>query len=143
MKRPRQAVPPAAPSTETWKPSEWILKTLEKSGGMHLLNESRPTPEPNNSSARSSTEAPPAEESENTNSGQRQKRTGSDTLSLTQAVEAYCDSTLDSDEEQSDAADEATPLSHDTYEPPAELLFSSLYQGHVTMGKNGLYFGIG
>ena len=50
---------------------------------------------------------------------------------------------LDSEEEQSEAAEAETQPPEDTYEPPTELLFSGLYQGHVTIGKNGLYFGIG
>ena len=100
---------------------------------MHLLNEGGPSQEPSSSTARSSTEAAPTEKTENTMSRQRQRRTGSDTLSLSQAIEAYCDSTLDSEEEQSEVAEDATQPPDDIYEPPAELLFSGLYQGHVTM----------
>ena len=109
---------------------------LELSGDTHLLTEA-PQVEAASSSAGLSSAEPPAVATQATSSSAR--LTGSDTISLTQAVQAYCDSTLDSEEEG--VADPATP--GDTYEPPAELLFSGLYHGHVTMAKNGMYIGIG
>ena len=140
-KRPRQAEPAAPITTKVWTPPEWIVQALAQLGDTHLLNEDKPTHEPRSGSARSSTETPPTEVI-NSTTRKRKTRTGSDTLSLTQAVEAYCDSTLDSDEEPLEAPEDA-PIPEEAYEPPSELVFSGLYQGHVTMGKNGMYFGIG
>ena len=103
-----------------------------------MLDTEAPTHDVASSSACPPSAQPPAVATQT--SGIHRGRRGSDTISLTQAVQAYCESTLDS-EEETNATPEAPP--DDKYEAPPELLFSGLYHGHVTMGKNGMYFGIG
>ena len=92
--------------------------------------------------ASSSTDPPPKR-------AKTSDRRGSKTLRLSQAVEAYYASDIDSSEEpEADAVDSAPgdPQDPSTAEPeqqPPSLLFSGLYQGNVTLGKNGCYYAMG
>ena len=118
---------PAAPETPqprtqtTWKPPEWIVQSLQQSGDMYLLEEP-----PSGQESRGSNEpyqaSPPA-----TN------------------VETKLPEEVDSP--NATALGEQTPGTPETpdgaYTAPSGLLFSGLYHGHVTVGNNGMYFGIG
>ena len=125
----------------------WILQALAESGDTHLLYE-EPNTQPhrdydaNTGVASSSTEPPPKRI-------KTSQRRGSDSLSLSQAVEAYCASDLDSEEEpvaQADDDDLGPPQDPSLDDPdstPLSLLFSGLYQGNVTLGKYGYYYATG
>ena len=87
-------------------------------------------------------------------SGQQRSRRwkGTDEISLTQAVDAYCDSTIDSDddaigntEEEADRGlTSETEEGHDeAYTTPQNLLFSGVFQGYVSLGKNSRYYAMG
>ena len=112
-----------------------------ESGDTHLLYEDTNTKTGSTEveitgTASSSTEPPPKRP-------RTIPRRGTDTLSLSQAVEAYCASALDADEDPAAMTGEEAdgvpqdPASGDTDNTTLSLLFSGLYQGHVTLGKNG------
>ena len=106
--------PPPPPRQTTWQPPAWVVESLQESGDHHLLHEA---------------------------TGQEASGSGSPPQSSLELSEQR-----DTDV-AADATDEAhhgTPVSAgDEYDAPPGLLFSGLYQGHVTIGNNGMYFGIG
>ena len=65
----------------------------------------------------------------------RRKYSGKDTISDSQAVEAYVSDTLGTDQEAEQEAEEQYAGEHDDQPNHEALLFSGKYQGHVTVGR--------
>ena len=99
--RPKPVDPPPRPKAGEWRPPAWLVQTLTESGKVHLLDKppERPTTIPNTSSSMSqsasSTDNPGMVDRPCT---VRRPRSGIDEISLTQAVDEYCNSTNEDEE---------------------------------------------
>ena len=117
-KRPAAPEPPQ-PKPTAWQPPEWIVQSLQQSGELHLLEEP-----PIGQEARGSNEPYQASPPASVPTKSPEEVDSSDATALGEQTD-----TLESPE--------------GAYTAPTGLLFSGLYQGHVTIGNNGMYFGIG